>query len=43
MKKMLDGCHHQAILAALNKRLTNDLLRQLRLARALCANDAKSC
>ncbi len=35
--------NHQAILAALNKRLTNDLLRQLRLARALCANDAKSC
>ena len=35
--------HHQAILAALNKRLTNDLLRQLRLAGGLCANDAKSC
>jgi hypothetical protein len=35
--------NHQAILAALNKRLTNDLLRQLRLAGALCANDAKSC
>ena len=35
--------NHQAILAALNKRLTNDLLRQRRLAGALCANDAKSC
>jgi hypothetical protein len=35
--------NHQAILAPLNKRLTNDLLWQLRLAGALCVNDAKSC
>jgi hypothetical protein len=35
--------HHQCILAALNKRLTMDLLRQTRRAGALCANDAKSC
>jgi hypothetical protein len=35
--------NHQAILAALNKRLTNDLLRQWHLAGALCANDAKLC
>jgi hypothetical protein len=35
--------HHQSISAALNKRLTMDLLRQRRQAGALCANDAKSC
>ncbi len=35
--------NHQAVLAALNKRLTMDLLRQLRQAGALCSNDAKSC
>ena len=35
--------NHQCILAALNKRLTMDLLRQTRRAGALCANDAKSC
>jgi hypothetical protein len=35
--------NHQAILAALNKRLTMDLLRQCRQAGALCSNDAKSC
>jgi hypothetical protein len=35
--------NHESIMAALNKRLTMDLLRQKRLAGALCANDAKSC
>jgi hypothetical protein len=35
--------HLQAIYAALNKRLTMDLLRQRRQAGALCSNDAKSC
>ena len=35
--------HHQSVHAALNKRLTMDLLRQLRQAGALCSNDAKSC
>jgi hypothetical protein len=35
--------HHQAITAALNKRLTMDLLRQRRQAGALNVNDAKSC
>jgi hypothetical protein len=35
--------NHHSILAALNKRLTMDLLRQQRQAGALCANDAKSC
>ena len=35
--------NHQSVLAALNKRLTMDLLRQRRQAGALCANDAKSC
>ena len=35
--------NHQAILAALNKRLTMDILRQRRHAGALCSNDAKSC
>jgi hypothetical protein len=35
--------HHQSIIAALNKRLTMDLLRQRRQAGALCSNDAKSC
>jgi hypothetical protein len=34
---------HQSITAALNKRLTMDLLRQKRQAGALCSNDAKSC
>ena len=35
--------HHQSITAALNKRLTMDILRQRRQAGALCSNDAKSC
>ena len=35
--------NHQSILAALNKRLTMDVLRQRRQAGALCSNDAKSC
>ena len=35
--------NHQSITAALNKRLTMDLLRQRRQAGALCSNDAKSC
>jgi hypothetical protein len=35
--------NHQSVLAALNKRLTVDLLQQRRQAGALCANDAKSC
>ncbi len=34
---------HQSITAALNKRLTMDLLRQRRQSGALCSNDAKSC
>jgi hypothetical protein len=34
---------HQSIMAALNKRLTMDLLRQRRQSGALCSNDAKSC
>jgi hypothetical protein len=34
---------HQSIVAALNKRLTMDLLRLRRKAGALCSNDAKSC
>jgi hypothetical protein len=35
--------HHQSALAALNKRLTMDLLQQPRQAGASCSNDAKSC
>jgi hypothetical protein len=35
--------HHRSIIAALNKRLTMDMLRLRRLAGALCSNDAKSC
>ena len=35
--------NHRSVLAALNKRLTIDLLRQCRQAGALCANGAKSC
>ena len=35
--------NHQSVLATLNKRLTMDLLQQRGQARALCANDAKSC
>ena len=35
--------NHQSVNAALNKRLTMDLLRLKRQAGALCANDAKSC
>ena len=35
--------NHRSVLAALNRRLTMDLLRQHRQAGALCANDAKSC
>ncbi len=34
---------HRAIDQALNKVLTNDLLRQLKLPGAICSNDAKSC
>ena len=34
--------HHQAIMAALNKRLTMDLFRYRRQAGAICSNDAKS-
>ncbi len=34
---------HKAIDQALNKVLTNDLLRQLKLPGAICSNDAKSC
>lgn len=34
---------HQVVAAALNKRLTFDILRQKRLAGAICANGAKSC
>ena len=34
---------HRAIECALNKRLTLDILRQLRWAGALCSNDLKSC
>jgi hypothetical protein len=35
--------HHRSIIAALNKRLTMDMLRLRRLAGAICSNDAKSC
>lgn len=35
--------NHKSILAALNKHLNMDLLRQRGQAGALCANDAKSC
>jgi hypothetical protein len=35
--------NHQCILVALNKQLTMDLLRQTCRARALCANNTKSC
>jgi hypothetical protein len=35
--------NHQSVVAALNKRLTIDVLRQRRQAGALCSNDAKSC
>ena len=34
---------HQAVLAALNKRLTMDLLRQKKQPGAIVSNDAKSC
>ena len=34
---------HRAVIAALNKRLTMDLLRMRRQSGALCSNDAKSC
>jgi hypothetical protein len=34
---------HRAVLAALNKRLTCDVMRQARRSGSLCANDAKSC
>ena len=34
---------HQSVLAALNKRLTMDVLRQRRQAGALCSSNAKSC
>jgi hypothetical protein len=35
--------NHQSAIAALNKRLTMDVLRQRWQPGALCANDAKSC
>jgi hypothetical protein len=35
--------NHQSIIAALNKRLTMNVLRQRRQAGALCSNDTKSC
>jgi hypothetical protein len=35
--------NHQCVLAALNKRLTMDLLHQQQRAGALCPNDAKLC
>ena len=35
--------HHRSIIAALNKRLTMDLLRLRHQTGALCSNDAKSC
>ena len=35
--------HHQSVIAALNKRLTMDLLRMCRQPGALCSNDTKSC
>jgi hypothetical protein len=35
--------NHRSVIAALNKRLTMDVLRQRRQAGALCSNDAKSC
>jgi hypothetical protein len=35
--------HHQAVLSALCKVLTMDLLRMRHQAGALCSNDAKSC
>lgn len=34
---------HQAIVAALNKKLTFDLMKQKRLPGAVCTNNAKSC
>jgi hypothetical protein len=34
---------HKAIDQALNKVLTNDLLRQLKVPGTICSNDAKSC
>ena len=35
--------NHRAINLAVNKVLTNDILRQLKSPGAICANDAKSC
>jgi Reverse transcriptase (RNA-dependent DNA polymerase) len=35
--------HHRAIDLAVNKSLTNDVLRQLKKTGAICSNDAKSC
>jgi hypothetical protein len=34
---------HRAIDLAVNKSLTNDLLRQLNCTGAICSNDAKAC
>jgi hypothetical protein len=34
---------HRAIDLAVNKTLTNDLLRQLKRPGAICSNDARSC
>ncbi len=34
---------HRAIDLAVNKALTNDILRQLKRPGAICCNDAKSC
>jgi Na+/H+-translocating membrane pyrophosphatase len=35
--------NHQLVIAALNKRVTMDVLRQCRQAGGLCSNNAKSC
>jgi hypothetical protein len=35
--------HHQAIDLAVNKALTNDILRQQKRTGIVCSNDAKSC
>jgi hypothetical protein len=34
---------HRAIDLAVNKSLTNDLIRQLKRTGAICSNDAKAC
>jgi hypothetical protein len=40
---MVAGKKKTAIAHALNKRLSYDLMRQMKTAGALCSNDAKSC